>query len=109
LVDKVKAGVLVASVGLGIVSWVSQTFGLLPPQICNGLSLVGAVLGVLFIGRAIRTLLGGVFGIDLLATVAIIASIVLGRTAIVVVLCSAAARFSRNISAGAPTSDRGAR
>ena len=89
MVDKVKAGVLVASVGLGIVSWVSQTFGLLPPQICNMLSLVGAILGVLFIGHsAIRTLLGGVFGIDLLATVAIIASIVLGENlaAIVVVL-----------------------
>ncbi len=53
------------------------------------LSLVGAILGVLFIGHsAIRTLLGGVFGIDLLATVAIIASIVLGENlaAIVVVL-----------------------
>lgn len=89
MVDRVKAGVLVASVGLGIVSWVSQTFGLLPPQIFNGLSLVGAVLGVLFIGHsAIRTLLGGVFGIDLLATVAIIASIVLNENlaAIVVVL-----------------------
>ena len=89
MVDKVKAGVLVASVGLGIVSWVSQTFGLLPSPIYNGLSFLGAVLGVLFIGHsAIRTLLGGVFGIDLLATVAIIASIALGENlaAIVVVL-----------------------
>jgi Cd2+/Zn2+-exporting ATPase len=89
MVDKVKAGVLVVSVSLGIVSWVAQTFGWLPIEICNVLSLVGAVLGVLFIGHsAIRTLLGGVFGIDLLATVAILASIALGENiaAIVVVL-----------------------
>jgi Zn2+/Cd2+-exporting ATPase len=89
MIDRVKAGVLVASVGLGIISWVTQTFGLLPPEIYNGISLVGAVLGVLFIGHsAIRTLLGGVFGIDLLATVAIIASIALGENlaAVVVVL-----------------------
>jgi Zn2+/Cd2+-exporting ATPase len=89
MVDKVKAGVLAASVGLGIISWVTQMFGLLPVDICNMISLVGAVLGVLFIGHsAIRTLLGGVFGIDLLATVAIIASIALGENiaAVVVVL-----------------------
>jgi len=87
--DRIKAGVLVVSVGLGVVSWVSQTFGLLPVDVCNLISLVGAVLGVLFIGHSgIRTLVGGVFGIDLLATVAIIASIVLGENiaAIVVVL-----------------------
>jgi heavy metal translocating P-type ATPase len=89
LVDRVKSGVLVVSVGLGVVSWVSQTMGLLPVDVCNLISLVGAVFGVLFIGHsAVRTLLGGVFGIDLLATVAILASIVLGENiaAIVVVL-----------------------
>ena len=89
MVNRTKATVLVVSVGLGAASWLTQTLNLFPPQIYNTLSLLGAVLGVAFIAHsAIKTLLGGVFGIDLLATVAIVASIVLGENlaAIVVVL-----------------------
>lgn len=89
MVNRNKALLLVVSVSLGIISWVSQTFNLLPPQIYNTVSLIGAVLGVLFIGHsAVKTLLGGVFGIDLLATVAIVTSIFLNENlaAIVVVL-----------------------
>ncbi len=89
MVDRRKATLLAVSVGLGLISWVTQTLGLLPPDIYNALSLVGAVLGAAFIGHsAVKTLLGGVFGIDLLATVAIVASIVLGENlaAVVVVL-----------------------
>jgi len=89
VVDKRKAMLLVATVALGGASWVSQTFSLLPLGAYNALSLAGAVLGVVFIGHsALVMLLGGVFGIDLLATVAIVASIWLGEylAACVVVL-----------------------
>ena len=80
---------LAATVILAAASWVSQMLQLLPPEAYNALSLAGAVLGVVFIGHsALVTLLGGVFGIDLLATVAIVASIWLGEylAACVVVL-----------------------
>ena len=89
MVDRKKALLLVVSVVLGFVSWTTQTFGLLPPEVYNTISLVGAVLGAAFIGHsALKTLLSGVFGIDLLATVAIVASIALGENlaAVVVVL-----------------------
>ncbi|MBM3292542.1 cation-translocating P-type ATPase [Candidatus Bathyarchaeota archaeon] len=89
MVNTIKTLILAVSVGLGITSWLTQAFNLLSPEIYNTLSLVGAVLGVAFIGHsAVRTLLGGVFGIDLLATVAILTSILLGENlaAIVVVL-----------------------
>ena len=89
MVNRNKGILLAVSVGLGATSWLTQTLNLLPPEIYNALSLMGAVLGVTFIAHsAIKTLLGGVFGIDLLATVAIVASIILGENlaAIVVVL-----------------------
>ena len=89
MVDRRKATLLAVSVGLGLISWVTQSLGLLPPTVYNALSLIGAALGAVFIGHsAIKTLLGGVFGIDLLATVAIVASIILGENlaAVVVVL-----------------------
>jgi Cd2+/Zn2+-exporting ATPase len=89
MVNRTKATILALSVGLGTASWLTQTLNLLPPQTYNALSLLGAILGASFIAHsAIKTLLGGVFGIDLLATVAIVASIMLGENlaAIVVVL-----------------------
>ena len=89
MVNRTKATVLAVSVGLGAASWLTQTLNLLPPQTYNALSLLGAILGVAFIAHsALKTLIGGVFGIDLLATVAIAASIILGENlaAIVVVL-----------------------
>lgn len=89
MTDRRKVLLLVATVALASVSWVSQTLSLLPPSIYVNMTLIGAVLGVLFIGHsAIRALLNGVFSIDLLATVAIVASIWLGEylAACVVVL-----------------------
>ena len=89
MVERRKVMLLGATVILAAASWVSQMLGLLPPEAYNALSLAGAVLGVVFIGHsALTTLLGGVFGIDLLATVAIVASIWLGEylAACVVVL-----------------------
>ncbi len=89
MVNRTKAMVLAVSVGLGTTSWLAQIFNIFPPQTYNAISLLGAILGVAFIAHsAIKTLLGGVFGIDLLATVAIVTSILLGENlaAVVVVL-----------------------
>jgi len=89
LTDRRKVLLLAATVALASVSWVSQTFSLLSPSIYVNMALIGAVLGVLFISHsAVRALLNGVFSIDLLATVAIVASIWLGEylAACVVVL-----------------------
>ena len=89
MVNNSKALLLTISVGFGVLSWITQTLGVLPQEIYTTISLIGAVLGAVFIGHsAIKTLIRGVFGIDLLATVAIITSIFLSENlaAIVVVL-----------------------
>jgi len=80
LVDRKKILLLAATVTLATVSWFSQSLSLLPNEVSTNLALLGAVLGVIFIGHsALTTLLRGVFGIDLLATVAIVTSIWVGE------------------------------
>lgn len=80
MVDKRKAILLVTTFALSAVSWLSQVLDLIPTELSNQLSLIAAVIGVLFIGHsAFETLMEGVFGIDLLATVAIIAAIWVGE------------------------------
>lgn len=79
LVNKKKVMLLASTVTMATASWISQLFSLLPIDVSTSLALLGAVLGVIFIGHsALSALLSGVFGIDLLATVAIITSIWLG-------------------------------
>lgn len=80
MVDRKKILLLAATVTLATVSWFSQSLSLLPNEVSTNLALLGAVLGVIFIGHsALTTLLRGVFGIDLLATVAIVTSIWVGE------------------------------
>jgi len=80
LVDRKKILLLAATVTLATVSWFSQSLSLLSNEVSTNLALLGAVLGVVFIGHsALTTLLRGVFGIDLLATVAIVTSIWVGE------------------------------
>src|SRR4030043_260416 len=87
MVNRNKGILLAVSVGLGATSWLTQTLNLLTPEIYNALSLIGAVLGVTFIAHsATKSLLGGVFSIDLLATVAIVASIILGENLAAIVV-----------------------
>ena len=90
MVDRRKLALLVVCTGLAAVSWLSQVFSLLPLGTSRLLSLVGAILGAAFIGHsAIGTLMEGVFGIDVLATVAILASIWVGEyiaAAVVVIM-----------------------
>ena len=84
-----KKAVLAASILLAAVSWLSQTFVFLPTETSTLIGVIAAGLGVIFIGHsAFRALLEGNFGIDLLATFAVVASIYVGEyvAAAVVVL-----------------------
>ena len=84
-----KKIILALSVTLAAVSWVTQTFNLLPTQTSTFLGIVAAGFGAIFIGHsAARALMEGNFGIDILATFAVIASIYVGEyvAAAVVVL-----------------------
>jgi len=84
-----KKAVLAASVLLAAVSWLSQSFSLLPPETSTFIGMVAAGLGAIFIGHsAFRALREGNFGIDVLATFAVVASIYVGEyvAAAVVVL-----------------------
>jgi Cd2+/Zn2+-exporting ATPase len=74
---KWKIALLASSSVLAIVSWVSPTFSLLPSLVSTYLSIVAAVLGIIFLAHsAVMSLLEGVFGIDVLATIAVAASII---------------------------------
>ena len=84
-----KKAILALSVLLAAVSWLSQTFILLPLETSTLIGKVAAGLGVIFIGHsALRALREGNFGIDVLATFAVVASIYVGEyvAAAVVVL-----------------------
>jgi Cd2+/Zn2+-exporting ATPase len=84
-----KKIILAISVTLAAVSWLSQTFSLLPLGTSTFLGMIAAGLGAVFIGdSAFHALREGDFGIDILATFAVIASIYVGEyvAAAVVVL-----------------------
>ncbi|MEE9509454.1 MAG: cation-translocating P-type ATPase, partial [Candidatus Bathyarchaeia archaeon] len=77
---QIKAILLVATFTLSIVSWFSQILNLIPVELSHQLGFLAALIGLIFIGHsAIKKLMEHVFGIDLLATVAIIASIYVGE------------------------------
>jgi heavy metal translocating P-type ATPase len=80
---------LAISVTLAAVSWMSQTFSLLPLETSTLIGIIAAGLGAIFIGHsAFGALREGNFGIDILATFAVVASIYVGEyvAAAVVVL-----------------------
>ena len=80
MVERRKVMLLSVVIILATTSWLTGILSLLPKGTSSLLGLMAAVLGVLFIGHsAIGTLMEGVFGIDVLATVAIIASIYVGE------------------------------
>ena len=84
-----KKAVLALSVSLAAVSWLSQTFSILAPETSTLLGMAAAGLGAVFMGHsAFNALREGVFGIDVLATFAVVASIYVGEyvAAAVVVL-----------------------
>ena len=96
LTEKWKLYLLLTSSSLATISWVSSTFSFLPSSTGNLLGMLAAALGVVFIAHsAARSLMEGVFGIDVLATVAVLASIVVGEyvAAAVVVLMLGGGEF----------------
>jgi len=77
---KWKITLLAICSALAASSWFSSAFSLLPKPTSEILGLSAAVLGGSLIAHsAVTSLLEGVFGIDLLATVAVVASVVVGE------------------------------
>jgi len=75
-----KISVLAVCSALAASSWASSAFSLLPRPTSEILGLSAAVLGGSLIAHsALTTLLEGVFGIDLLATIAVAASVIVGE------------------------------
>ena len=84
-----KKAILAISVALAAISWLSQTLNLLPPFTSTLIGMIAAGLGAIFIGHsAFGALREGNFGIDILATFAVVASVYVGEyvAAAVVVL-----------------------
>ncbi|MCL1978013.1 MAG: cation-translocating P-type ATPase [Candidatus Bathyarchaeota archaeon] len=75
-----KQSILLIFTVLGLTGWLAATFELLPPTITFYLQISSATMALLTIGYgAIKTLRERVFSMDLLATIAIIASIISGE------------------------------
>lgn len=80
MTEKWKLAVLVSSTSLAIVSWLASTFSILSSSITEPMAMIAAGLGLIFmIHSASGALMEGVFGIDVLATVAVLASIYVGE------------------------------
>jgi len=80
MIQKQKLVVIIIFTSLALVGWLSATFGLLDPSTAYFLQLSSAILALCAIGfGAVKALLRHVFGMDVLATVAILASIVSGE------------------------------
>ena len=80
MIQKQKLVVITIFTSLALVGWLSATFGLLDPSTAYFLQLSSAILALCAIGfGAVKALLRRVFGMDVLATVAILASIVSGE------------------------------
>src|SRR3990172_3997834 len=80
MIQKKKLVVIIIFISLALVGWLSATFGLLDPSTAYFLKLSSAILALCAIGfGAVKALLRHVFGMDVLATVAILASIVSGE------------------------------
>jgi len=80
MIEKWKIALLVTYTSLATTAWLSSTLNLLPQSTVYILEVAAAVMSLLFIAySAASSLLEGIFGIDVLATVAIVASIIIGE------------------------------
>jgi heavy metal translocating P-type ATPase len=78
--QKLKKAVLTICLTLALSGWISGSFGLLNSSIVYYLELSSALVALVAIAYgAIRTLMDGIFGIDVLATFAVLASIAGGE------------------------------
>ena len=80
MVEKWKTAVILSCIVIGLISWIFSILSLLPEAVSINLALIAAVVGALFIAfSAATSLLEGVFGVDILATVAVVVSIAVGE------------------------------
>jgi heavy metal translocating P-type ATPase len=89
--EKLKIAVLVINGFIAVLAWVASLMLLLPQTTVQTLEFTAAIISLCFIAfGAVRSLLGRVFGIDVLASVAVLASIVaheyLAATVVVLML-----------------------
>ncbi len=89
MIEKLKIGVLSINAALAIIAWTTSATSLFPQNVTQSLEFASAVMSLCFIAyAAARSLMQKVFGIDVLASVAVLASIAVNEylAATVVVL-----------------------
>jgi len=80
MIERWKIAVISSCIVVVLASWLSSAFSLLPEAININLALVAAAIGASFIAfSAVTSLLEGVFGVDILATTAVVVSIAVGE------------------------------
>jgi len=80
MVERWRVAVISVCIVLAVVGWISSFLSLLPKSMSDLISITASVLGASFIGfSAFNSLKEGIFGVDVLATVAVVVSIVLGE------------------------------
>lgn len=97
---RTKATLLIATFTISIVSWLLQILNLIPVELSDQFIFVAALIGLIFIGHStIKQLMERVLGIDLLATVAIVSSILVGEflAAVIVELMLGSGELLENI------------
>jgi len=80
MIERWKIAVISSCIVVALASWLSSALSLLPEAISINLALVAAAIGASFIAfSAVTSLLEGVFGVDVLATAAVVVSIAVGE------------------------------
>jgi heavy metal translocating P-type ATPase len=80
MIERWKIAVISSCVVVALASWLSSALSLLPEAVGIDLALAAAAIGASFIAfSAATSLLKGVFGVDVLATAAVVVSIAVGE------------------------------
>jgi len=80
MIERWKIAVIFLCIVVALASWLSSALSLLPEVVSIEFALVAAAVGASFIAlSAVTSLLEGVFGVDVLATVAVVVSIAVGE------------------------------
>jgi len=80
MIERWKIAVICSCIVVVLASWLSSALSLLPGVVNSGLALVAAAIGASFIAfSAVTSLREGIFGVDILATTAVVVSIAVGE------------------------------
>jgi len=80
MIERWKIAVISLCIVVALTSWLSSALSLLPEAVSIDLALVAAAIGASFIAfSAVTSLLEGIFGVDVLATAAVVVSIAVGE------------------------------